>query len=517
MRFSGASRFTRLDILVLAAVVCAGLVHLPYPFDGDQAMFANGALKLSRGAILYRDFWDLKQPGIFGFYLLGGWLFGFTEVGVHLLELIYMTALAVVLLLTLRSHFESRAVASLVPLLTVGIYYGLTGSWHLTQVEGLVGFPLYLSLWFASRSTPQEGNGIWWLVLSGFMGGVVLLFKFLFAPILVSFWLVALLDAVLRKRERIPVALLRIGLPVIVGILIPLAIVLAYFAWFGTLDLLHYTYFEYPARAMAELPGRRIGSLFKSLLWFLGSFAPLLALAFVWAYTNLGRPRELLATNPVFVSLVLWVVGGLFVIIIQRLSWWDYHYMLLFVPIGILATKGLDTLWAEIKEARPSLSSGKGLVAASICLALLFSPFIASLALKSLYLAYYGFAYGRERRLLYQSEISGTYKTALSDLEFLSKPDSLPGAIFVGGNPVYYYLSGRDQAVASNGWMLELFLPEQWAQLNEQLAGAMPSYIFVAPQYVDLIPARSPNTARFIDEHYRVLSTSGEGVWYALR
>ena len=68
-------RITLLDGFVLAAVILVGLIHLPYPFDGDQALFTTGASKIYRGATLYRDFWDLKQPGIFGFYLLGGVLF----------------------------------------------------------------------------------------------------------------------------------------------------------------------------------------------------------------------------------------------------------------------------------------------------------------------------------------------------------------------------------------------------------------------------------------------------------
>lgn len=517
MRFTGKEVFTKLDVLAVVAVILAGLVHLSYPLDGDQALFINGALKVSRGAILYRDFWDLKQPGIFGFYLLGGSLFGFTEVGVHTLELLYMTTLAIILLVTLKNYFASRVVASLVPLLTVGVYYGVTGTWHLTQVEGLVGFPMFLSLWFASDSAPRSASGQRRLFLSGFMGGIVLLFKFLFLPILLSFWLMTVIEAVVRRRERLLPALVRIGLPVIAGIVFPLAIVFGYFAWFGTLDLLNYTFFAYPRRAIAELPGRRIGSLAKSLLWFFGSFAPLTALAFVWACANLRSRKDLLKIDLVFANLVLWLIIGLCVIVVQRLSWWDYHYMLLFVPLGVLAVKGLDFLWAQIKEAKPSLLSVKSRVIIALSLALLFSPFLASLALKTLYLTYYGLAYGRERRIQYQSEISSTYKSAYPEVEFLSQPDSLPGSIFVGGNPVYYYLSGRDQAVASNGWMLELFLNEQWLGLNNELARSQPSYIFIASEYADLIPARSPRTSSFIKEHYRILRANGSGTWYILQ
>ena len=54
-------------------------IHLPYPFAGDQALFLLGAAALDRGEVLYVDFWDIKQPGIYLFFWLTAapvWLFG---------------------------------------------------------------------------------------------------------------------------------------------------------------------------------------------------------------------------------------------------------------------------------------------------------------------------------------------------------------------------------------------------------------------------------------------------------
>ena len=97
------SRPRRLELASLGVILVLGAVHLPYPFGGDQALFTIGARELDRGAVLYRDFWDFKQPAIFWFYWLAGRLFGFDEVGVHALELVYFLLLAAVLLLTLRA------------------------------------------------------------------------------------------------------------------------------------------------------------------------------------------------------------------------------------------------------------------------------------------------------------------------------------------------------------------------------------------------------------------------------
>ena len=71
-------------LLVIAVV---GALKLLTPFDGDQALFLYFAQAIDQGERLYLDIWDMKQPGIFWFYWLGGKMFGFTSFGVKLLEL----------------------------------------------------------------------------------------------------------------------------------------------------------------------------------------------------------------------------------------------------------------------------------------------------------------------------------------------------------------------------------------------------------------------------------------------
>ena len=58
--------------------------------------------------MLYRDFWDVKQPGIYLFYLVGGSVLGYSEVALHLFELAYQLAFAVVLIVTLRGRSRGR-------------------------------------------------------------------------------------------------------------------------------------------------------------------------------------------------------------------------------------------------------------------------------------------------------------------------------------------------------------------------------------------------------------------------
>ena len=72
------------------------------PFDGDQALFLYFAQAIDHGEKLYVDVWDMKQPGVFWFYWLGGKIFGSSELGVKLLELGWFLAFALCLILCLR-------------------------------------------------------------------------------------------------------------------------------------------------------------------------------------------------------------------------------------------------------------------------------------------------------------------------------------------------------------------------------------------------------------------------------
>ena len=60
-----------LDAAAAALVVFTGALCLALPFWGDQALFTVYARQLAEGAVLYRDIFDVKQPGIFLFYLFG--------------------------------------------------------------------------------------------------------------------------------------------------------------------------------------------------------------------------------------------------------------------------------------------------------------------------------------------------------------------------------------------------------------------------------------------------------------
>lgn len=119
---SGRGRLVLAGSLILAML--AGLIRLNLPFHSDQAVFAPYAREMAGGASLHRDLWHPMQPGIFYFYRIGGGVFGFNELGIHLFELLYLAAAAMLAVPFLRRSLSQPWLAGLYPLMAVGWFRG---------------------------------------------------------------------------------------------------------------------------------------------------------------------------------------------------------------------------------------------------------------------------------------------------------------------------------------------------------------------------------------------------------
>lgn len=493
--------------LVLLAVLALGLIHLPQPLNWDQSMFLLGGQRLAAGGVLYRDFWDVKQPGIYWFYAVAGRLFGFNEPGIHFFELLWMMAFALTLLVTLRRRWGPGPAATLAPLLVVGAYYAGATDYYLTQVEGLVGFPLYLTLWFATRGADEEPRA-WRAFASGLCGAVVLLFKLVFLPLVGAFWVLALVDA--TRRRGLARALAVLALPVTLGLLLPLAVVLVFFARLDLLGTLTWTYFTYPAFLLAQIHGGQTARLVDGLQRFLLRFAPLVGLATVGAGATGGR-RDSLG-----LGLVVWLAAGIPVILVQRWSGWPYHELLLLAPLGVLAAAGVGTLASFLDRPGAEGRAARRLAAAG--LVALFAGLIGFAALKGVQLARGGFALTAASRATYQKRASGLYQGISRDAALLAAPGRRPGTIFSIEDPIVYRLAGRAPAPAFRGVLFPMAMgAAEWSALTSRLERAPPAFILVERRYVPLITGNAPRAASlaaYLAASYRVAFTTERGVWY---
>lgn len=515
---STAIRLNRFDVLALVAMALIGATKLLLPFSADQAIFTIIAEGMRMGAAPYRDLWDVKQPGIFYFCLAGGSLFGFSEVGIHFFELLYMLVFAAVLLIALRHEFTNRGLATLVPLFTVGVYYTLANDWHLTQPEVVVGFPMWLCLWCAFKSQQTGRRQSLWLFMSGFFGGVAVIFKFMFGLILAGFWLTLAWRIVMAGDGHRVARLVKTALPVVLGVLVPLSLMFGHLAYVGAMDAALWTFFQYPKAAIGEWPlWNHSDALINGITWFISNFASLMALGAIGAYVSWRARRDYFTLN-----LMLWLPLGFLVIVLQPLSWWQYHFMLLSVPVGILAARGVDVLWTRLKDLNGRARSWQTAVVAGTSLLLLFSPMLTSAGLKGIDLARNGFLQKKDR-LKYQIAFNRDYRAAVQEVAFLSEPSSLPGSIFVVGDSLFYYLSRRSPAVPflnAAGYSP----PALWARLVDILEQRRPTYIFVPNNKLAAIRKGTPRAAPYIDElaqfiaaDYDVSRTTETGTWYVSR
>ncbi|MDE2572985.1 MAG: hypothetical protein KGM44_10755 [bacterium] len=499
------------ELAALAGIALIGVATLNYPFAGDQALFAVGAAKLHAGGLLYRDFWDLKQPGIYLFYLAAGSLFGFSEFGVHLLELLVLLGFSVLLQRVLSSYLASRWASAAAPLMIVGSYYAIGTEPTFTQVEMLAGVALFVTLWLAVTGNASRGaRRVWYLLAAGIAGAAVLLLKLMYLPVVLAIWSVVLLagdrDAKL-PRSAWPSTIAAL----LAGLLLPLLALWAAFAPHIGARLLSETFFVYPPEIVARLPHPSIARLFYSGYWFVGYFAPIVLLGTLAFVAEWRRPR------PFSLALVVWIVFGSITIALQRQSWWPYQFLLLLVPFGILAASGVERLLASsaAEPARGQLANRRVILVTGLALA--FSLIGVKAAAKIEGFSRSGFDLTRADRSAYQFRTSSGYRQARDETAFLNGPLTRRGAIYVIGDPIYYRFAHREQAISLNGWAPMMLLPEQWLSLRDELRRHRPVYIFIESEYQGIVDERSPELLAFLRSHYDVLTHDAAGTWWAAR
>ena len=506
-------------------IVCLiAFLSLRDGFSGDQALFLIYSKAIGNGAILYRDVWDIKQPAIFVFYLAAGKLFGFTEIGVHLLEIIYWLGFSFLLIIGLKKYFTNPLFAVLTPLFTVGIYYSVSGSLHLTQAEALVCFPMFLCLWFCQKflENPDKKS---LLFLSGFFGGIVLTFKLMFLLMLIAFWVWMFVFCIYLFGKNAKRFLVSAGL-IFSGLIIPVALVIFYFFLNGALGDLYYTTFVYPldaARTITKMEDRS-GVLINGLEWFFKSYFPVIVLTMLFPFINfkvLNKYRKdknsffARRENFLFSGLFIWMLAGFAVILIQRLSWWEYHYSLLMIPTGILALKSLEKFIEKISAIPNIRRKVPAFAFLSVMIAAAFIPTARRLIHKIRQSGKIETIKIGDRQFGVTGDAAEDYKAISADTAFLRTENPKP-AMFVISNPLYYYLSDLTPVFAGNGAMSDMFTDFEWKRLDREMAEKRPKYIFIETRLIQPITEENPSFINTVRRNYSVFSTGDRGSFYKL-
>lgn len=496
----GPNRFP-LAFIGLAIVALAGAIDLAQPLAGDQSLFLLGAREMHDGAVLYRDFWDLKGPGIYGFYLVAGSLGGFSAFGIHVFELAYSLAFAAVVMFALRRFGVSAGgsvlggAAAVVPAALFGTYTSEL------QVEALVGAPLFAVAWCCAEGTRanESSRRRWWFVAAGFSSAFVLALKLIFAPLLVL-----VIAATLAWRPRVVSDLVWLVLAVVLGTIPQLGYLYAH----GALPAALATWFTIPPAIVASIPARDPHQLARGALWFLRRFAPLVTFGIVGIAIALRRKM-----SPLERAMLVWALAVAPTIVAQRTSWWWYQWLLATVPLGIFAATGIRETLRTIGSGRsnPLIRSAFAIAAVALLLVVPGRALVGKLRL----LAAYDFASNAPAREAYRGALWPAYRGALADRDLLPRT----GSLYVMGDPVYYLVTGRIQATRLNGWSLELLLPEQRIELERALRASPPAFVYRTDD--DDGPAtmlaRAPSLAAYLRSAYVLRATGVFGRLYALR
>ncbi len=542
----------------LAVVALAGGLCLAMPFLSDQALFTLYARQLTQGAVLYRDLFDIKQPGIFMFYTVGGLLFGFDEVGIHLFELLYWAAFSLFAFVALPRYFATRWGAPLVPVLTVAVYYLYAEVPDLTQIEILVSFPLLVAWWLIDRADPRTRTGLRRYAAAGLATAAVVLLKHLYLLIVLGF----LAYAVRRswRRNASPADIGR-GLGAFaIALVVPLAVVLTYFAAHGQLERIWWVYFDFVPHS--QLRGTKsFDDLKFGARRFMIGHAAVLILAVVGCVHGLREHRR--RRLELAAGMMLWAAAGAVALSVQ--GWWDYKWLLFTFPTGLLAVAGLEALLAVRGfPTRAVVLAGATLLAVITCLIAAHLPRLQTGLLLSIvvgggsgiaadvfasdarvrrHLSYaiaasvavsvglmaagplhkagvlmaHDFGLTAADRAEFQRSTSTAYRTADRDVQALRARPVLAGPVHVFVDPVLMFRANGRPAIPFLGQDLHSYDARAWMEIDRDLRSALPAYIVVDEAGGSIIRSRKPSILELIDSRYQVAFAGAMGTWYVLR
>jgi hypothetical protein len=495
----GSPATRRAPAVAAALLVPICLIYLWFPGDADQTLFELGADKLARGAVYYRDFWDIKQPGIYWVYQLGA-LLGVGVVGPRLVELAgALLGAAVVwrLSATWTPHVLARVLS---PVLLIGSYLLFTHHGGVVVVEGLT-VPLLVGI--VALTWPADPGGgppraAWRWAAAGLLGGLVGVLKTFYLPLPALLMVGALVAsrAPLARRGRVAAA----G---IAGAAVPLAATCLYFGSYGAWRLFWMTTFEVPlATAGRPVMSDNRQHFLEMGVALAALMLPLATVAVVTARRRGTGGRELTLSAATLLALVL--------------AWpqfpTPYRLLVLVGPLGMLAVVGLGVLVGRA-AARDHARPHRPLAVLLAVLAVLALPSMRG-----------------PQRLLFATGQVPTWGLGEADRnardevlihEYPSQDVApvrgkiRPGdSVYVIGHPQPYQLLHVEEAIEIAGWGSKLQPSLVWRERDRELVRSRPLWVFIETEMSRDVEQLAPRFTTVLAVDYRRIATTPRGIWY---
>ncbi|HEX4138479.1 MAG TPA: glycosyltransferase family 39 protein [Bryobacteraceae bacterium] len=470
---------------VLLGILCAaiGLCRIHWPLFDDQTLFLRGAEAIRDGGTLYRDYWDFKPPGIFFLYFLGGRIFGFTDLGMHLLELVILVSFAVIAFLCLRDRIGLRA-AWLGAFLAVLFYYGISDESDLGNVEGLACLPASIAAFLLlSPRSP------WRIAIAGLAAGLLILLKPFYGLLGVAFWAVFFLAGRSESRR------ISTWLILLAAAAVPIFLTILWFLQRGALPDLINAVIRTPNEAKFIVnPMTRIPWLKLSIEYFLKGIRCLLILLIPAAWAVYERRNR--ATMVAVAFFLSWMGAGTIAILLQFQSWWRFHWLLILPPIAFLAGMGADFAISRIvrRGALPGRVIAVLLLAVALWTARSFAHPLIVAARSGSWDAPPHYAQYR-RQLQYAA---GQVRCTPAD------------TALIWLSPIVSRFSGCRSASAVYGTYMLVIPPSVFARVREDLRSSSPRFIYLRLAHLPAFRAAFPGLL----DGYVVQYQDSIGSWY---
>ncbi len=488
--------------LMVLAIAAFAAPSFCLPLRGDETTYLMVAEDLVEGEVLYRDTWDIANPGIFVWYAVAGMLFGFTEEGVRLFDLIWQIAFALTIAGAVRRSNNLERLPILPGLVVVGLYYlaGYSNTNHLARTEALAVFPLFVAVYGASIGSR------WWLIAAGPAAGMVFVFKMLLAGVVAAAWVWLLVDYLRTGRPA-----LKTALTLIAGLLVPITALVGYFAVHdGALAEAWWSMMHVPRHSMAEIEPAGLARLAAALQWFAGNFAGPAAVAVIGVAC-----RWRLANDPFVSAWLIGLVAAVFVVLSQTVTWWVYHWML---PAGMIAVLVGYTLPAILTTATgldlPRRSGRVGVLAA--CAAIL--PLLLAGGYITLHAAQHRLGITAADRKAARMALGNGYRRAETEAAWLRDPARKPGAVYICHDPTIYRFSGREPGNRFPGWAIQMWPKSVRDKIEAEFVRELPVYVFLGRaagfDFPKVVPERYPTMAAVLASDYRMVRETPDGIWY---
>jgi 4-amino-4-deoxy-L-arabinose transferase-like glycosyltransferase len=469
----------RLKVIALGALLsaAAALMVAPmllYPFGRDQGVFACGADVIRRGGALYRDFWDLKPPGIYYLFRMSFIAFGRSMLAPRLLDLFFSLATAAGLALIGR-RLSSLWAGVAAGLLFLSRYALGFDYWNSAQADGFASLPLAMGV---LALLAAERRRSWPLAaLCGALIGAAIIIKFTLG----IFILLPLAALAAARGERLGPRLARaagylLGCAAVVGAIV--ALVWRSHALGDMLAIMFAWNAQYAAIRASGLDT----IVFQTWRFWFGhdhgvlNLIGLLALAGV-ADLVLRREKDPTRWMP-----AAWVAVMLAQVYVQG-KYFEYHWLPALPPFCLLAGMGVAAVWGRLRERVEPLSTAKWAAGGGVAVLLLG----LAAGYRSQFDQEIGAVTGRISRTTFFDSFRDRQDFSLSaDLQVAQflREHTAPGTpVFIWGfEPIVYFLADRPPAsrFISQQPLVTPWSPPQWRdELIRDLARRRPEYILV--------------------------------------